>query len=370
MATLKRQTAKLFAGDADLVNLGEFGSAKGGTPTNPTAPSDPTDPSIEDQIQTAAYTKGWTDAVVTTKNFPPIEEVSGVLRTISYQACYLLQAGIPTWDANTAYDLTSIVKVVNGSELLLYHPIQLDANNECKGHELNETTWWEKVIITGDKKIGEPQFTLDFSSSLPANCIELRGQPVSRDTYSQLFAIYGTTYGSGDGSTTFNLPDFRNRAIYGGTSAGIINAGLPDLNIKTAAGGVHSHTASTEGAGKHKHNKGDMRIYGQIKTNDSDDEPLFFSENITTTGALKVGGRKVWDHGAATTGYGASYNVLAIDSNDYWTGNTNEISNHTHTVTIQNSSSHTHTITTSAIVGSADSVYTNGIKVRVFTRYK
>ena len=37
------------------------------------------------------------------------------------------------------------------------------------------------------------------------------GQAVSRSTYSDLFAAIGTTYGAGDGSTTFNLPDLRGR---------------------------------------------------------------------------------------------------------------------------------------------------------------
>lgn len=38
---------------------------------------------------------------------------------------------------------------------------------------------------------------------------------VSRETYADLFAVIGTTYGSGDGSTTFNLPDLRDRYIIG-----------------------------------------------------------------------------------------------------------------------------------------------------------
>lgn len=41
------------------------------------------------------------------------------------------------------------------------------------------------------------------------------GQPISRITYSTLFAMIGTTYGMGDGSTTFNLPDLRGRVLAG-----------------------------------------------------------------------------------------------------------------------------------------------------------
>ena len=47
-----------------------------------------------------------------------------------------------------------------------------------------------------------------------------------------MFGIYGTTYGAGDGSTTFKLPDFRNRAIWGGDTAGYLAAGLPNITGK------------------------------------------------------------------------------------------------------------------------------------------
>lgn len=43
--------------------------------------------------------------------------------------------------------------------------------------------------------------------SVPAGWLECNGQAVSRTTYAGLFAVIGTTYGVGDGSTTFNLPN-------------------------------------------------------------------------------------------------------------------------------------------------------------------
>jgi len=333
MATLQRLTGKVFAGKASLTDLGVFGSALSGTPTNPTAVN--TDAQIQSD---SAYENGWTDAVITTKNFPPIEEVNGVLRTISHQACYLLQAGIPTWDANTAYDLTSIVKVVNGSELILYHPIQLDSNNECKGHAVNETAWWEKVIITGDREIGVPQITLDFSGPLPANCIDLVGQEESKTgVYSGLYAIYGDTYNQGDeASGNFRFPDFRGRAIYGGTSAGWISAGLPELNLQTVSNGYHDHGASSTSAPNHNHSyklTSSNRDYGDGKP--SSLEQKYFVTSISNSNS--------------TTGNAGSW---------------------TPSITVNKNGSHTHTITHNGIIGSADSVYTKGIKVRVFTRYQ
>lgn len=78
-----------------------------------------------------------------------------------------------------------------------------------------------------DNTIGKPQISLD--SSLPSDCIWLEGSTVSRTTYRKLFEIYGTTYGAGDGSTTFTLPDFRNRAIWGSNGFGYLSAGLPNI---------------------------------------------------------------------------------------------------------------------------------------------
>ena len=226
---LERVTGVVFAGNAALTNLGEFGSAADGQGINPTNPVNPTDPSIEEQIQTPAYEDGWTEAVVTTKNFPPIEEVNGVLRTISHQACYLLQEGIAEWDANTVYSNTSIVKSINGNELSFYIS-QVDGQS---GHipEGDDGTYWVKAIITGDREIGVPQITLDFTSTLPSNCIDLLGQeePIAGD-FAQLYSIYGTTYNNGtEAAGKFRLPDFRDRVFWGGDSAGYIDAGLPNI---------------------------------------------------------------------------------------------------------------------------------------------
>lgn len=90
----------------------------------------------------------------------------------------------------------------------------------------------KKSINVGE--IGKPQISLD--SNLPSGCVWLEGSTVSRTTYANLFAIYGTTYGAGDGSTTFVLPDFRNRAIWGSDGFGYLSAGLPNITGSVDAG--------------------------------------------------------------------------------------------------------------------------------------
>ena len=67
-------------------------------------------------------------------------------------------------------------------------------------------------------------------SQAPAGFLVCNGGEISRTTYSKLFAVIGTTYGSGDGSTTFNLPNLTDRFLQGNTTVGAVrNAGLPNI---------------------------------------------------------------------------------------------------------------------------------------------
>ncbi|MFH1343613.1 MAG: phage tail protein [Pseudomonadota bacterium] len=78
------------------------------------------------------------------------------------------------------------------------------------------------------------------------------GQAISRTTYSALFALFGATYGSGDGSTTFNVPDLRGRVVagkddMGGTSANRLTDADDGLNGDTLGdtGGGETQTLAT-----------------------------------------------------------------------------------------------------------------------------
>ena len=84
------------------------------------------------------------------------------------------------------------------------------------------------------------------------------GQAISRTTYTAYFAMVGTSFGAGDGSTTFNIPDLRGRVTacpdnMGGTLAGRLDtATMSGVGI-SAVGGAQIHTLTTPQIPSHTH---------------------------------------------------------------------------------------------------------------------
>ena len=90
--------------------------------------------------------------------------------------------------------------------------------------------------------------------SAPANWLLCGGQAVSRTDYGSLFAVIGTTYGSGDGSTTFNVPDLRGRVVAGVDNMGGTDAGRLDwANTLGTNGGAQTHTLTEAQIPRHTH---------------------------------------------------------------------------------------------------------------------
>lgn len=109
---------------------------------------------------------------------------------------------------------------------------------------------------------GTPAGTiLDYAgSTAPEGYLLCYGQAVSRSTYSTLFTAIGTTYGVGDGSSTFNLPDLRGRAVFGkdnmgGSAASRITDAVSSVDGTTLGdtGGAQSHTLTTAQLPAHYH---------------------------------------------------------------------------------------------------------------------
>lgn len=90
------------------------------------------------------------------------------------------------------------------------------------------------------------------TTSLPSSWLYLQGQQVSRSTYPALFALYSTTYGSGNGSSTFNLPNFQGRSPIGTGPSGLGNSYTLGLQW-----GEESHVLGVSEMPSHSHTPND-----------------------------------------------------------------------------------------------------------------
>lgn len=155
----------------------------------------------------------------------------------------------------------------------------------------------------------------------PTGFLQCNGQAVSRTTYSTLFNEIGTTFGNGDGSSTFNVPDYRDRAVIGIATMGAGDAGRVD-NYNTGLGQVggedqhqlsnaempsHNHGGSTGGAGSHSHGA------------------TYSGDNITWGNASQSGTR--------TFGGG----VTGADTGNFEDYTTDSVGNHSHSISTNGS---------------------------------
>lgn len=192
------------------------------------------------------------------------------------------------------------------------------------------------------------------------------GQAISRTTYATLFALVGTTFGAGDGSTTFNLPDLRGRVVagldnLGGSAAGRITAaggnfdgtvlggagGAQNHTLTTAqiashthagttdATGDHTHTGTTDAGGTHSHT---VNINDSGHSHVQNHTLVAFGAGGGSIMSVSTPGGNSWSTGSATTGITAS---------------TVDAGSHTHTFTTAGAGAHSHTFTSGATGGGA-----------------
>ena len=92
------------------------------------------------------------------------------------------------------------------------------------------------------------------STTVPSGYLECNGAAVSRSTYATLFATISTTFGVGDGSSTFNLPDLRGQFVRGwaNNATGTGDDGRSFASSQADQNKTHGHTASVTDPG-HKH---------------------------------------------------------------------------------------------------------------------
>lgn len=166
-------------------------------------------------------------------------------------------------------------------------------------------------------------------ASAPDGWLFCAGQAVSRSTYAALFAVVSTTYGSGDGSTTFNLPDLRGRTAVGkdnmgGSAANRVTAGISGIAGITlgAVGGnenVHQHShantltnnAVTSGNDNTEHTHAVSATTGTESADHTHVVPIGVAQEGVFTGIIGTSGHNgnvhTWSASATSNGRSAAH---------------------------------------------------------------
>ena len=171
---------------------------------------------------------------------PDREDVNALFKYLGDQIFYTQNGGIPSY--NAAYDYIP-GRVVLYTDNNLYKCIQANGASSTVVAP-TDSTYWSQIPTYTDLPDPIPTgVILTFGgSTVPEGFLLCNGAAISRTTYAKLFAAIGTLYGAGDGATTFNLPDMRDRFAEGagGTySVGTaVEAGLPNI---TGIFTTHNH---------------------------------------------------------------------------------------------------------------------------------
>lgn len=155
-----------------------------------------------------------------------------------------------------------------------------------------------------------PGFLQMFAgSSIPTGYLLCNGSAVSRTTYSALFVVLGTTYGSGNGTTTFNLPDFRGRVPSGVGTGDSTDAtswalaqkrGTEGVSLSTAELASHTHSVAGSDVSSTLLTTGDQNVSSKQLNADSDNFDYTLGATTATPTLGKVG----------TAGSGAAHNNI------------------------------------------------------------
>ncbi|MEQ8231219.1 MAG: tail fiber protein [Gammaproteobacteria bacterium] len=170
-------------------------------------------------------------------------------------------------DANAAEARQTLGELTGGSPFTRKHNFAASAaptvNDDSSAGYAVGSEWWDTTNLLRwccfSASVGAAVWRLvganpgDFvfyaGSGTPVGTLSCIGQNVSRTTYARLFARIGTTWGAGDGSTTFTLPDFRRRTPVGsgGAGSGTLANSIGSYGGNESESVAHTHDGSVSG---------------------------------------------------------------------------------------------------------------------------
>lgn len=161
---------------------------------------------------------------------PSREDFNALFKLLGESIFYMQNGGVWAYNATYDYEVGRVVLYTDGN---LYKCIQANGVSSAVKAP-TDLEYWTKVSTQNDLTSLLPAGSIiPFAgSNIPAGYLLCNGAAVSRTTYANLFGVISTLYGAGDGSTTFNLPDLRDRFLEGAGTNAVgtkLEAGLPNI---------------------------------------------------------------------------------------------------------------------------------------------
>ena len=283
--------------------------------------------------------QGWTVEIPPhqTENFVQYRQDSAIK--------YLFQRGVAEWDSATEY--FSNRSIVMGRDGNLYKSL---SNNIGIDPTTDTGQNWEDML----GNIAPVGSVSAFVGNVaPRGYLLCNGDAVSRAVYPRLFSLIGTAYGTGDGSSTFNLPDYRGEFLRGADLGRGVEAGRTVGSRKmdtykshthsasSTASGSHTHTGSLSTAGDHTHSG--VAASGGVHTHTAASSASGSHTHTGSSGASgahthtgSTGSSGVHNHGVSVSSAGAHTHPVSVNS----------AGDHTHTLSVDSGGVHTHGATT------------------------
>lgn len=141
------------------------------------------------------------------------------------------------------------------------------------------SSYVDRFILTTPQNGGTIGVVTAYAgATVPTNWLECNGAAISRTTYAKLFGVLGTTWGVGDGSTTFNLPDMRGEFLRGWDNGRGVDSGRALASSQTDEFESHTHSIDSVVKATFYFNAG---AGSEHNTNDATDA----AQRITVTGS-------------------------------------------------------------------------------------
>jgi microcystin-dependent protein len=146
--------------------------------------------------------------------------------------------------------------------------------------------------------------TMMAGTTVPEGWLLCDGRIVSRTTYARLFAAIGTTYGAGNGSSTFALPDMTGRAPVG------LDTSQTEFNAPGKTGGAKTHTLSVNEMPSHTHTQN-----AHTHTQNPHTHTTRVDDSVAFSAAGGNYSERAWSGGRASTSSTTATNIATTATN-------------------------------------------------------